>query len=206
MQSCVHSFFFFFCPTDWPTFTRGEGDGKRNILWGWHKSYTRSTDFIFVNIDFRDTRRYPLPGPTNLIFSRFKEDWNAFSWLDCKTVGFFSKSVKKLVKAWRTSLTRAKLVGRVSPQSRSLFSASFQTFFSTTGAYLNTQQSGLFCSLPHDGLFPTIWSLNFYHVILYFSKTPLAARTVERTCWASIRYFHYIPRLFLEDSSLKDDL
>ena len=176
------------------------------------KSYTRSTDFIFVNIDFRDRGSIlSWPRPTNPILSRFKEDWNAFSWLDCKTVGFFLKISKEIGKAWRTSLTREARephtpVGRVSPQSRSLFSASFQTFCSTARAYLNTQQYGLFCSLSHDGLFPTILSLNFYHVILYFSKTPLAARTVERRCWASIRYFHDIARLFLEDSSLKDDL
>ena len=44
------------------------------------------------------SRKYPLPGPTNPILSRFKEDWNAFSWLDCKTVGFVSKLVKKSVK------------------------------------------------------------------------------------------------------------
>ena len=35
----------------------------------------------------------------------------------------------------------------VSPQSRSLFSASFQTFCLTARAYLNTQKYGLFCSL-----------------------------------------------------------
>ena len=35
----------------------------------------------------------------------------------------------------------------VSPQSRSLFSASFQTFHLTARAYLNTQKYGLFCSL-----------------------------------------------------------
>ena len=66
--------------------------------------------------------------------------------LDCKTVGFFTKSVKKLVKKnRRKSLTRTKRASRhtpvrreekkrifsVSPQSRSLFSASFQTFFLT---------------------------------------------------------------------------
>ena len=33
------------------------------------------------------------------------------------------------------------------PQSRSLFSASFQTFCLTARAYLNTQKYGLFCSL-----------------------------------------------------------
>ena len=35
----------------------------------------------------------------------------------------------------------------VSPQSRSLFSASFQTFCLTARPYLNTQKYGLFCSL-----------------------------------------------------------
>ena len=34
-----------------------------------------------------------------------------------------------------------------SPQSHSLFSASFQTFCLTARAYLNTQKYGLFCSL-----------------------------------------------------------
>ena len=35
MQSCVHSFFFFFLP-DGPTHLhKREGDGKRNILLGW---------------------------------------------------------------------------------------------------------------------------------------------------------------------------
>ena len=38
----------------------------------------------------------------------------------------------------------------VSPQSRSLFSASFQTFCLTAHAYLNTQKYGLFCSLPFE--------------------------------------------------------
>ena len=35
----------------------------------------------------------------------------------------------------------------VSPQSRSLFSATFQTFCLTARAYLNTENYGLFCSL-----------------------------------------------------------
>ena len=38
-------------------------------------------------------------------------------------------------------------ITRFSPQSRSLFSASFQTFCLTARAYLNTQKYGLFCSL-----------------------------------------------------------
>ena len=50
----------------------------------------------------------------------------------------------------RTKITYAKRTFRifsVSPQSRSLFSASFQTFCLTARAYLNTQKYGLFCSL-----------------------------------------------------------
>ena len=45
--------------------------------------------------------------------------------------------------------TRAKLANltRVSPQSRSLLSTSFQTFCLSVLAYLNTQKYGLFCSL-----------------------------------------------------------
>ena len=89
-----------------------------------------------------------------------KPYWSA---LDCKTVGFFLKISKEISKAWRKSLTRArrasltrptgvwgerkKTIFSVSPQSRSLFSASFQTFCLTARAYLNTQKYGLFCSL-----------------------------------------------------------
>ena len=50
--------------------------------------------------------------------------------VDCKTVCFFLKISKE-----------------ISPQSRSLFSGSFQTFCLTARAYLNTQKYGLFCSL-----------------------------------------------------------
>ena len=76
--------------------------------------------------------------------------------VDCKTVGFFLKISKEIGKAWRKNLTRAKRASltrpsgerkSVSPQSRSLFSASFQTFCLTARAYLNTQKYGLFCSL-----------------------------------------------------------
>ena len=65
---------------------------------------------------------------------------------------FFLKISKEIGKAWRKSLTRAKRVRRifsVSPQSRSLFSASFQTFRLTARAYLNTQKYGVSCSLGH---------------------------------------------------------
>ena len=54
---------------------------------------------------------------------------------------------KEIGKACRKSLTRAKRASL--PRSRSLFSASFQTFCLTTRAYLNTQKYRLFCSL-HD--------------------------------------------------------
>ena len=72
--------------------------------------------------------------------------------LDCKTVGFFFLKISKEIgKACRKSLKRAKrekkgIFSVISPQSRSLFSASFQTFCLTARAYLNTQKYGLFCS------------------------------------------------------------
>ena len=75
---------------------------------------------------------------------------------DCKTVGFFLKIRKEIGKAWCKGLACAKRASErvrrekknpVSPQSRSLFSASFQTFCLTARAYLNTQKYGLFCSL-----------------------------------------------------------
>ena len=56
----------------------------------------------------------------------------------------------------RTNVTYAKRTVRifsVSPQSRSLFSASFQTFCLTARTYLNTQKYGLFCSLRTVGFF-----------------------------------------------------
>ena len=61
--------------------------------------------------------------------------------LDCKTVGFFLKISKEFGKAWRKSLTRAKRASLTRPpQSRSLFSALFQTFCLTARAYLNKQK------------------------------------------------------------------
>ena len=67
--------------------------------------------------------------------------------VDFKTVGFFLKISKEIGKAWRKSLTRANRASSYSPQSRSLFSALFETFCLTARAYLNTQKYGLFCSL-----------------------------------------------------------
>ena len=66
--------------------------------------------------------------------------------VDCKTVGFFLKISKEVGNAWRKSLMRANRAS-LTPQSRSLFSASFHTFCLTARAYLNTQKYGLFCSL-----------------------------------------------------------
>ena len=76
-------------------------------------------------------------------------------YLDWKTVSFFLKISKEIGKAWRKSIARAKRarltcprrIFSVSPQSLSMFSASFQTFCLTARPYLNTQKYGLFCSL-----------------------------------------------------------
>ena len=57
--------------------------------------------------------------------------------IDCKTVGFFFKISKEIGKAWRKSLKRAR--ASHARKALSLFSASFQTFFLTARAYLNTQ-------------------------------------------------------------------
>ena len=69
--------------------------------------------------------------------------------LDCKTVGVFlkiSKEIGKTSETWLKNLTRAiresptrracQSYFSVSPQSRSLFSASLQTFYLTARAYL----------------------------------------------------------------------
>ena len=77
--------------------------------------------------------------------------------IDCKTVGFFLKISKKIGKAWRKSCTRARqekkkttIRGSVSPQARSLCSASFQTFCLTARPYLNIQKYELFCCLGNN--------------------------------------------------------
>ena len=46
MQSCVHSFFFF-CPTDRHTFTRGRAMGNETFYWdGLNENTTFSAGFI----------------------------------------------------------------------------------------------------------------------------------------------------------------
>ena len=47
----------------------------------------------------------------------------------------------------RVGERKKKRIFSVSPQYRSLFSASLQAFCLTVCAYLNTQKYGLFCSL-----------------------------------------------------------
>ena len=87
-------------------------------------------------------------------------NWHAV--IDCKTVRFFLKSVAQDSDArkarephMRTPIRRAcdarerereknDCIFSVSPQSRSLFSASFQTLCFTARSYLNTQKYGLF--------------------------------------------------------------
>ena len=70
-------------------------------------------------------------------------DFGAISVTERTHAARISKISKEIGKVWPKSLTRRA----VSPQSRSLFSASFQTFCLTAGAYLNRQKYGLFCSL-----------------------------------------------------------
>ena len=105
-----------------------------------------------MNVTKRNTRRNPLSGIHEIFACRIQHPGN-FSLalgtgVDCKAVAFFSsKSVKKSVKRGvRVLRARASHAKSVSPQSRSLFSASFQTFCLTAHAYLNTQKYGLFCS------------------------------------------------------------
>ena len=109
------------------------------------KSYTRSTDFIFVNIDFRDRGGILYSDQQTRFWVDSRKIETPSHDLDCKTVVFYSKSVKKWVKrgvrVLRARSSRASHA-LLSPQSRSLFSASFQTFSSTARAYLNTQQYG----------------------------------------------------------------
>ena len=83
--------------------------------------------------------------------------------IDCKTVGFFLKISKEIGKAW--SKNRAcearekKRIFSVSPQSLSMFSASFQTFCLTARPYLNTQKYGLFCSLQKPVIAALYWMM-----------------------------------------------
>ena len=93
-----------------------------------------------------------------------KKTWES---LDCKTVVFFLKISKEIGKACRKSLTCEASFAR----SRSLFSASFQTFCLTARAYMNTQKYGLFCSLENLLFFRTVRRQLFTHTLLHHSST-----------------------------------
>ena len=64
---------------------------------------------------------------------------------------------KRVIRTNITYANRTVRIFSVSPQSRSLFSASFQTFCLTARAYLNTQKYGLFCSLLQHLIFFVYW-------------------------------------------------
>ena len=91
-------------------------------------------------------------------------------------------------KAWRKRSHAREARERhtpVGPQSRSLFSASFQTFCLTARASLNTQKYGLFCSLgapwPHIFLQLTQWGspLEMKNLLQLVEVPPLVAGTGE---------------------------
>ena len=85
---------------------------------------------------------------------------------------FFSKLVKKSVKRCvRVLRARSARVSHVSPQSRSLFSVSFQTFCLTARAYLNTQKCGLFCSLIVSVCFCSAHWFNQYRIWVISKET-----------------------------------
>ena len=78
---------------------------------------------------------------------------------------FFLKISKEIGKAIKRAVK--------SPQSRSLFSASFQTFCLTAREYLNTQKYGLFCSLLYAArTIPNIPSLNSKVVSAFLGTSP----------------------------------
>ena len=71
--------------------------------------------------------------------------------LDCKTVGLFLKISREVGKAWHVRREKKKRIFGVSPQSRSLFSALFQTF--CFAVYLCSEV----CSLKCCQLYPSIY-------------------------------------------------
>ena len=116
--------------------------GGRRMLW------LLRHPCVWCCLRFQSSHPRLLPASLNILL--------VLNFVDCKTVGFFLKISKKKKGKVSVSLTRAKRASltnpttrefSVSPQSRSLFSASFQTFCLTARAYLNTQKYRLFCSL-----------------------------------------------------------
>ena len=128
--------------------------------------------------------------PSNILFWRSPQ--LACERLDCKTVGFSLKISKEIGKAWRKSLT-------VSPQSCSVFSASFQTFCLAARAYLNTQKYGLFCSPANASLHASTRKLTFRverSVAGYLPKLQREA-VLTKIVFPQIDQFRYCLVLFL---------
>ena len=93
-------------------------------------------------------------------------------------------------------------------QSRSLFSALFQTFCLTARAYLNTQKYGLFCSLSIHGLKKQIPHYSFVHIYiskhcnLRYVKTGSKKRA---TCFGALQQKElnsYVLRFYANESNL----
>ena len=82
---------------------------------------------------------------------------------------FFLKISKEIRKAWRARALHAR---SVSPQSCSLFSASFQTFCLTARVYFNTQKYGMFCSLG-EGVPLEFWNSLFSYFTFIEKSTDL---------------------------------
>ena len=97
------------------------------------KSYTRSTDFIFVNIDFRDRGGILYSDQQTRFWVDSRKIETPSHDVDCKNSRFLIKISKDMGKAWRTSLTRAKLASLTrpteSPVSLSVFSLVPDLFF-----------------------------------------------------------------------------
>ena len=96
---------------------------------------------------------------------------------------------------------RASLTG-VSPQSRSLFSASFQTFCLTVRAYLNTQKYGLFCSLranQRTQIFATfpVWKKKMLPSTLDLVPSTLDPRQKDRLVQAEVKSMASDESIFL---------
>ena len=76
-------------------------------------------------------------------FSKFKAHLSVFSG---EKTNYTYRYKEAHLPVGRVRRERKERIFSVSPQSHSLFLASFQTFCLTARAYLNTQKYGLFCS------------------------------------------------------------
>ena len=104
----------------------------------WTSGQTAATATITTSSTTSSVGPTPYPFIYHCSFFFTEKVSFAYFLLDCETVGFFS------------------------PQSRSLFSASFQTFCLTARAYLNTQKYGLLCSLTFKTLQSNLTKSTFH--------------------------------------------